>query len=206
MSAHASPSGRPARDTRLSRSFAALTPLQRERACAWSPGARRIPPPSSRRQGRRCSGGFDHRQHERWLLHAAAPARHHRRNEAGRCAPPDPRFCLRCRRPSGQASGFARLIYKTALRKFLRDKDAADQILQRSGLDWTIVYPVNLKDAPALPQGASTKSLSEVARVPGFPTLPFDNAAAALLDVVTDPGTSGQRLLITTPTGFTLAT
>lgn len=57
--------------------------------------------------------------------------------------------------PSGQASGFARLIYKTALRKFLRDKDAADQILQRSGLDWTIVYPVNLKDA-ALPTGRST--------------------------------------------------
>lgn len=107
---------------------------------------------------------------------------------------------------SGQASGFARLIYKTALRKLLRDKAAADQILQRSGLDWTIVYPVNLKDAPALPQGASTKNLSDVARVPGFPTLPFDNAAAALLDVVTDPGTSGQRLLITTPTGFTLAT
>ncbi|MWB99324.1 NAD(P)-dependent oxidoreductase [Agromyces seonyuensis] len=106
---------------------------------------------------------------------------------------------------SGRASGIGRLIYKTALSKFLRDKAAADQILQRSGLDWTIVYPVNLKAAPALPQGASVKNLGEVAKVPGLPTLPLDNAAAAVLDIVTDPGTIGQRLLITTPTGFKLA-
>lgn len=105
---------------------------------------------------------------------------------------------------AGKASGIGRLVYKTALRKFLKDKDAADQILQQSGLDWTIVYPVNLKEAPALQQGASLKNLTEVAKVPGLPTLPFDNAAAALLDVVTDPGTIGQRLLITTPSGFKL--
>ncbi|MFE6736703.1 NAD(P)-dependent oxidoreductase [Microbacterium sp. NPDC057650] len=106
---------------------------------------------------------------------------------------------------AGKASAFGRLIYKTALSKFLRDKAAADQILQRSGLDWTIVYPVNLKAAPALSQGASIKNLSEVARVPGLPTLPLDNAAAAIMDVVTDPRTIGQRLLITTPTGFKLS-
>jgi uncharacterized protein YbjT (DUF2867 family) len=106
---------------------------------------------------------------------------------------------------SGKASGVGRLIYKTALSRFLNDKAAADQILQRSGLDWTIVYPVNLKEAPALPQGASIKNLSDVAKVPGLPTLPLDNAAAAILSVVTDPGTIGQRLLITNPTGFKLA-
>lgn len=103
---------------------------------------------------------------------------------------------------SDKASGIGCLIYKTALGRFLKDKAPADQILEGSGLDWTIVYPVNLKAAPALPEGASIKNLSDVAKVPGLPTLPLDNAAAAILEVVTSPETIGQRLLITTPTGF----
>ncbi|MCW5951258.1 MAG: NAD(P)H-binding protein [Propionibacteriaceae bacterium] len=46
-----------------------------------------------------------------------------------------------------KASGLARLIYRTLLGKFFADKAASDQLLQSSGLDWTIAYPVNLKDA-----------------------------------------------------------
>lgn len=100
-----------------------------------------------------------------------------------------------------KASGFARLIYNTALRGFLADKAAADALLMESGVNWTIVYPVNLKDAPALPS-QTVKALDEVSRVPGMPTLPMDNAAAGLLEVATDPATTGKRLLITTPTGW----
>lgn len=103
---------------------------------------------------------------------------------------------------AAKASGFARLVYTTALGGFLKDKAAADQILQHSDLDWTIVYPVNLKAAPALPQPPAIKPLSEVSKVPGLPTLPMDDAASALLEVVTDPSTIGQRLLITTPSGW----
>lgn len=102
---------------------------------------------------------------------------------------------------AGKASGFARFFYKTVLGRFLADKSAADSLLEASGLDWTIAYPVNLKDAPALP-GAAVKRLDEVGAVPGLPTLPMDDAAAALLDIVTDPGTIGRRLLITTPKGW----
>ena len=97
-----------------------------------------------------------------------------------------------------KASGFARLIYNTALRGFLADKAAADALLMESGLNWTIV---NLKDAPALPS-QTVKALDEVSRVPGMPTLPMDNAATGLLEVATDPATTGKRLLITTPTGW----
>ncbi|MFD4960265.1 NAD(P)-dependent oxidoreductase [Microbacterium sp. NPDC058389] len=100
-----------------------------------------------------------------------------------------------------KASGFARLIYRTALRRFFADKAAADQLLQASGLDWTIVYPINLKDAPALPETA-VEPLAGVGRVPGLPTLPFDNVAAALVGIITDPTTTRQRLLITTPRGW----
>ncbi|GAA2981297.1 uncharacterized protein YbjT (DUF2867 family) [Microbacterium terrae] len=100
-----------------------------------------------------------------------------------------------------KASGSARLIYRTALRGFLADKAAADQLLQASGLDWTIVYPVNLKDAPALPETA-IQPLTGVGSVPGLPTLPFDNVATALVGIITDPATTRQRLLITTPKGW----
>lgn len=98
------------------------------------------------------------------------------------------------------ASGFARLIYRTVLGKFFDDKAAADGLLQSSGLDWTIVYPVNLKDA--LPEGVAVKPLTQVGKVPGLPTLPFENAATGILQVITDSETIGQRLLITTPKGW----
>lgn len=101
-----------------------------------------------------------------------------------------------------KASGFARLIYRTVLGKFFDDKAASDALLQSSGLDWTIVYPVNLKNTAALPEGPVVKSLSQVGKVPGLPTLPFDNAAAGILQVITDPKTIGQRILITTPKGW----
>ncbi|MGO2660593.1 NAD(P)-dependent oxidoreductase [Mycetocola reblochoni] len=106
---------------------------------------------------------------------------------------------------AAKASGFARLIYRGVLRRFFTDKAAADQLMESSGLDWTIVYPVNLKAAPALAAGPVVKPLEQIGRVPGLPTLPFDDAARALLAVVTDPSTVGERLVVTTPRGWTSA-
>lgn len=100
-----------------------------------------------------------------------------------------------------KASGFARLIYRTVLGKFFGDKAASDQVLMKSGLDYTVVYPVNLKDAPALP-AATVKRLEQVGKVPGLPTLPFANVATALVDIAGDDGLSGARVLITTPKGW----
>lgn len=100
-----------------------------------------------------------------------------------------------------KASGFARLIYRSVLGKFFRDKAASDQVLMKSGLDHTIVYPVNLKDAPALP-AAAVKRLDQVGNVPGLPKLPFANVAKALVDIAGDNDLSGARVLITTPKGW----
>ncbi|MBO1902227.1 SDR family oxidoreductase [Leucobacter weissii] len=100
-----------------------------------------------------------------------------------------------------KASVLARLIYRTVLRRFFGDKAASDRLLQTSGLDWTIVYPVNLRDAAAL-RGAAVEPLNEVAAVPGLPTLPFDDVADALVGIVADSGAVGERLLITTPEGW----
>lgn len=99
-----------------------------------------------------------------------------------------------------KASGFARLIYRAAFGKFFADKAAGDALLTESGLDYTIVYPVNLKDAPPLPS-ALIKPLAEVRKVPGLPTLPFGNVAQALVRIAEDSSLSGARLLVTTPKG-----
>ena len=101
-----------------------------------------------------------------------------------------------------KASGIAQLVYRTALSRFLADKAAADELLRASGLEWTILYPVNLKDAPSLGEAAALLPLDEVERVPGLPTLPMDDAAAAILRAIERHDSVNARLLITTPKGF----
>jgi uncharacterized protein YbjT (DUF2867 family) len=105
---------------------------------------------------------------------------------------------------AAKASPLARLVYSTVLRGFLADKAAADRLLIDSGLPFTIAYPVNLKDAAALPTQL-TLPLERVASVPGMPTLPLDNAAAALLGLAEDPDLAGRRVLITSETGVRTA-
>ncbi|MFG2941386.1 NAD(P)-dependent oxidoreductase [Streptomyces sp. NPDC048282] len=100
-----------------------------------------------------------------------------------------------------KGSFLARLVYRTVVARIFKDKELAEEILPSTRLDWTTVYPVNLKDAPAAPS-AAVKRLDQVAKVPGLPTLPFANAATALLDIVTTGDPSEQRLLITTETGW----
>lgn len=102
---------------------------------------------------------------------------------------------------AAKASGFARLIYRTVVAKIFKDKELSEQVLPDSGLNWTAVYPVNLKDAPAKP-AVAVKNLAEVGSVPGLPTLPFENAAGALLKIAADRSLSGQRVLVTTQKGW----
>lgn len=100
-----------------------------------------------------------------------------------------------------KTSGIGRLLYRTALGRFFTDKGEADRMLIRSGLDHTIVYPVNLVDAPAVDETAVLR-LDEIDTVPGLPTLPFDNVATALVDIAENAEFSGERIVITTPTGW----
>ena len=63
------------------------------------------------------------------------------------------------------------------------------------------VFPVNLKDAPSV-GGAGIVAMDQVTRVPGMPTLPMDDAAAAVLQIATQLQPSGSRILLTTPNGW----
>lgn len=102
---------------------------------------------------------------------------------------------------AAKASWFMKLAYRVVLGKFFADKAAADKLLASSGIEYTIVYPVNLKDAPALGR-ATVLPLEHVAAVPGMPTLPFPDAARALVEIAADPSSAGARVLVTTPSGF----
>ncbi|MBK3569153.1 NAD(P)-dependent oxidoreductase [Streptomyces sp. MBT62] len=102
---------------------------------------------------------------------------------------------------AAKASFLGRLVYKTVVAAIFKDKELSEQGLSVSGLNWTIVHPVNLKEAPAAP-AAAVKRLDQVAKVPGLPTLPFANVARALVEIAGDRDLAGQRVLVTTEKGW----
>ncbi|MGW1964665.1 NAD(P)-dependent oxidoreductase [Streptomyces sp. NPDC001935] len=102
---------------------------------------------------------------------------------------------------AAKASFLGRLVYRTVVAAIFKDKALSEQNLPVTGLNWTIVNPVNLKEAPAVP-AATVKPLDQVGRVPGLPTLPFANVARALVEIAADRGLAGQRVLVTTEKGW----
>ncbi|MFE2963700.1 NAD(P)-dependent oxidoreductase [Streptomyces sp. NPDC059340] len=100
-----------------------------------------------------------------------------------------------------KASFLGQLVYKTVVAAIFKDKELSEKSLPVSGLNWTIVHPVNLKEAPAAP-AATVKRLDQVGKVPGLPTLPFANVARALVEIAGDRGLAGQRMLVTTEKGW----
>ncbi|MCF8609922.1 SDR family oxidoreductase [Gordonia sp. HY285] len=100
-----------------------------------------------------------------------------------------------------KASGLARLVYRTALKRFLADKAAADRLLMQSGLDYTIVYPVNLKDSPSAPE-IGVRPLDDVRIVPGLPSLSYTDAGTAIAEIAAGGVSAGRRILLTTAKGW----
>lgn len=102
------------------------------------------------------------------------------------------------------ASPLARMVYRFMTAPLFEDKERAEKRLGAGELTVTTVYPVNLK-AAASAGGAAIRRLEDVVAVPGLPTLPFVDAAAAIAEVTTDASWRGQRVLITTSTGWRAA-
>ena len=78
----------------------------------------------------------------------------------------------------------------------MHDKTASDNLLMASGIPWTIIYPVNLKNSVATGTAVSLR-LDQVTKVPGLPILAFDDAAAAILAAAEDPDTQGSQIIVT---------
>lgn len=102
---------------------------------------------------------------------------------------------------ANKASAVGKLIYSTLTRGLFEDKRLAEQALVASGIEWTVVLPVNLKDAPASGK-VVVKDLDQISKVPGLPTLSFADAAAGILSIAVDPGATGTYQVITTAKGW----
>jgi putative NADH-flavin reductase len=75
-----------------------------------------------------------------------------------------------------------RLLIATLLRDIYADKEAGEQVILRSDLDWTIVYPVGLTDGPLTGQYRVAEHLD----LRGFPHISRADVANLLLRQVED--------------------
>lgn len=100
-----------------------------------------------------------------------------------------------------KASLFAQLIYNTMVKKLFTDKALAEAaVLPSLDLNWTAVYPVNLKSGPKLP--TTIKPLEDVVKVPGLPTLTYASVGAALVEIAANTSLNKKRILVTTENGW----
>lgn len=99
------------------------------------------------------------------------------------------------------ASWYARLIYATMTKGIFEDKAESEKLLPSSGLDYTVLYSVNLKAGPRV-SSAVIEPLREVRKVPGLPTLTFETVAAALLELASKSQLSYRDYLVTTAKGW----
>lgn len=106
---------------------------------------------------------------------------------------------------AAKGSLLARSIFGTIVASIFRDKALSEQTLSATGLDWTTVYPVNLKEGKNGPK-AVVKPVDQVGKIPGLPTLTFAATASTLLDIAATDTMSGQRVFITTEKGWKPAT
>jgi uncharacterized protein YbjT (DUF2867 family) len=93
------------------------------------------------------------------------------------------------------ASLIARLAYRLVAASVFLDKELAEALLSGSGLKWTGIYPVILTDG--VPTGAvEVRPMTQVQKVAGLPKVSRADVARVMLDAVSDDGTIGQRLLV----------
>jgi putative NADH-flavin reductase len=75
-----------------------------------------------------------------------------------------------------------RLFFRTMLRGIFADKQAAEQIVRRSALEWTIVYPVLLTDGPR----TGRYRVGERLPLSGFPKISRADVAEFMLKELYD--------------------
>lgn len=89
---------------------------------------------------------------------------------------------------------FPRLFIRTLLRRVYADKEAGEESITTSGLDWTLVCPVGLTNGP----GTGRYRVGEQLSLRGFPTISRADVAHFLLTQVEDKTYWKTRVLIGT--------
>ncbi|MFC6152144.1 NAD(P)-dependent oxidoreductase [Nocardioides yefusunii] len=101
------------------------------------------------------------------------------------------------------ASWRARSIYASLDRARLTDHARALEVTDRTGLEWTTLLPVKLREG-APHQVFAVMPWEDVARVPGLPMLPYANVARVVVDLATRAEHVPGPLLVTTAAGVRL--
>lgn len=92
---------------------------------------------------------------------------------------------------SGDAPAIPRIFHRLLLRGIFADKRAAEEIIRRSDLDWTIVHPTGLTNGPL----TGTYRSGEHLPMRGFPTISRADTAHFILRQVED-GTFARKVVI----------
>lgn len=92
---------------------------------------------------------------------------------------------------ASQMPALLRLPMKIMLARPLADHDTQETAARASGLDWTIVRPTGLTDKPAR---GSVRSLREHEDGTLGGTIPREDLAGFMLDLLEDPATVGHAL------------
>ena len=85
-----------------------------------------------------------------------------------------------------------RLFVKTLLRDVYADKAAGEQVIRGSDLEWTIVYPAGLTNAPR----TGTARVGEHLTLSGFPRVSRADVATVLLQQLDDSRFVGKGILV----------
>ena len=85
-----------------------------------------------------------------------------------------------------------RLVIATLLRQIYADKEAGEEAILNSPLDWTIVYPVGLTDGPK----TGTYRAGERLSLSGFPRISRADVADFLMKQVDDRGFVRKGVLV----------
>ena len=86
----------------------------------------------------------------------------------------------------------AKLFFRTLLREIYADKAIGEDLIRKSGLDWTIVQPGLLNDGPLTKRYRCGEQLA----MSRMPKISRANTAHFLLDRINDASTSGRTIVI----------
>ena len=81
-----------------------------------------------------------------------------------------------------QANFIQRIIFKVFLRNIYADKSKADDLIRKSTLEWTLVYPVLMTDTP----GTGKYKVGEKFEMKGMPKISRADVAEFMLRQLND--------------------
>lgn len=95
-----------------------------------------------------------------------------------------------------KCSTLQKIAFGTVMNRVYDDKGIADGLLRATQLDYTIVQPVTFSEKPATGHAMLT-DLDKLDGVKGFPKVPREDVANAIVAIAADPAWSRKTVVVT---------